>query len=402
MRAFKTELKPNNKQRSLFLQHAGACRFVYNWALRKKIDAYAAKVKYPTAYDLNKELTQIKQEQFPWMEGLSTKAIKQALLNCDKAFRKFFDACKAKKSGKKGFPRFKSRAKGIGSFTLYQVGKLTNSSIGLPCVGKVRLKEYGYLPTDQRVISATVSEQAGHWFVSVLLDMPDKVETCVKDNHAVVGIDLGIKTLAVISDGQKFENLKPLKRNLRKLKHCQRYVSRKVKGSANRKKAVLKLGKQHYRIQNIRKDYLHKITTRLTRTKSVIVIEDLNVRGMVKNHKLAQAINDLGLYAFREMLDYKGERYGCRIQVADRYFPSSKRCSVCGNVNSNLALKDRSWACDSCGSHHDRDFNAARNLEQLAVGLTESINACGSGRAQAPELKQELTTIVDLSAVGKN
>jgi putative transposase len=188
----------------------------------------------------------------------------------------------------------------------------------------------------------------------------------------VVGVDLGIKTLATVSDGTKYENPKPLKTTLRKLKKLQQSVSRKVKGSNNRKKATKKVVRLHFRISNVRKDTLHKMTTTLAKTKRVVGIEDLNVSGMMKNRCLARSIADLGLFELRRQLSYKGMWYSCKIVPVDRFFPSSKTCSVCGEIKEDLTLADREWDCVGCGVHHDRDHNASVNLENVAASLSET------------------------------
>jgi putative transposase len=244
-------------------------------------------------------------------------------------------------------------------------------SIQLPRLGRLKLKEKGYLPTTAKILSASVSEKAGRWFVSIQVEQDQPEYTGQKDEHDVVGVDLGIKTLATVSDGQTFDNPKPLKKRLRKLKKLNQDVSRKVKGSQNRKKAVGRLAKLYARISNIRKDTLHKITTILAKTKRIIGIEDLNVSGMMKNRCLARSIADLGLFEWRRQLEYKGKWYSCLIRVIDRWFPSSKTCHICGEINDNLMLADREWTC-ACGVRHDRDFNASKNLEYVAASLSET------------------------------
>jgi len=227
----------------------------------------------------------------------------------------------------------------------------------------LRLKERGYLPVSGvHILSATVSERGQRWFVSVQaeVEIPDPPAT----GKPVVGVDLGISRLATVSDGDSIENPHALKHALRKIKRMQRIVSRRQKGSANRKKAVRQLARAHYRVANIRKEAVHQATSRLAKTKSAIVLEDLNVSGMLKNHHLAQAIADVGLYEFRRQLSYKGKWYGCEVQIADRYYPSSKRCSRCGRVKPDLALSERMYRCIYCGLELDRDWNAALNLEQ--------------------------------------
>jgi len=381
LKAYKTEIDPNNVQRTMLLKHAGSARYAFNWGLNEKKKAFDAKTKIPNAMELHRQLNALKKTDFPWMYEVSKCSPQEALRNLDRAFDNFFRRCKAKKSGthkgKVGFPKFKSKKKGVGSFRLTGTIKVFPQAVQLPRLGSIRLKERDYLPLDAKILSATISEHAGRWFVSI------QVEETIADPKAkpesIVGVDLGIKTLATCSDGTTFENPKALRRNLKKLKRLSRSLHRKQKGSKNRKKAARKLAKLHYRIGNIRKDTLHKMTTQLTKSKSVIGIEDLNVSGMMKNHSLAQAISDLGLGEWRRQLEYKAGLYGCKIVVADRFFPSSKMCHVCGCLNESLELSDRSWTC-SCGAILDRDMNAAVNLRnnaKLAVSSTDNQNAYG-------------------------
>lgn len=378
-KAYKTELDPTNAQRTSLLKHAGAARFAFNWGLAIKKQAMEAKEKIPNAIELHRRLNELKKTELAWMYESSKSAPQEALRNLDRAFVNFFRRCKAKKNGsdkgKVGFPKFKSKKRGIGSFRATESVRVFEKAIQLPRLRRLRLKEHGYIPTEGvKVLSATVSERAGRWFVSVQVEQ-DMSEQPSKEKN-VVGVDLGLKNLATCSDGTTFENPKALGKRLKKLKRLSRAVSRKVKGSKNRKKAARKLGRFYHRISNIRKDVLHKVTTALTTTKSAVVIEDLDVSEMMKNPMLARSISDVGLYEFRRQLDYKGKLYGCEIVVADRFFPSSKMCHVCGDINQNLTLSIRSWMC-SCGAVHNRDENAAKNLEKLAVSSTERINACG-------------------------
>ena len=385
IRGFKTELDPNDGQRTSLLQHAGTARFAYNWGLERKIEARKNGEKNPSAMELHRELNAIKSTEFPWMYESSKCAPQEALRNLDRAFINFFRKCKSKKKGKKGFPRFKSKRNGVGSFRLTGSIHASETHVSLPRIGAVRLKEHGYLPTsDVKVLSATISERAGRWFVSLQVEIESQDVHHEKDeDHPIIGLDLGVKTLAVCSDGTEFENPKALGRNLRKLRRLNRSLHRKVKGSNNRKKAAKRVAKLHWRISNIRSDVLHKITTKLTRAKSVIVIEDLNVAGMLRNHRLARAISDLGLHELRRQLEYKGEWNGCLVLTADRFFPSSKTCSDCGWINEALRLSDREWVCLDCGCIHDRDLNAAINLENwgvrslVAASSAETLNACG-------------------------
>jgi putative transposase len=277
----------------------------------------------------------------------------------------------------------------------------------LPRLGRLRLKERGYLPSsaDVQILSVTVSEQAGHWYVSVQVDE----EQVVPENTGpVVGIDLGIKHLATLADGEVIANPRHLKGRLKKLQRLQRVVSRRQKGGKNRKKAVRKLARLHRQIKHQRRNMLHQVTTRLAKTKSVLVIEDLNVSGMLKNHRLAQAIGDVGFYEFKRQLLYKASWYGSRVILADRWEPSSKRCSGCGWQDADLTLSDRTYHCEQCGLVLDRDLNAAINLVQLAGSSSDSQNACGaasSGTRLAPRVqlaaeKQELNAGSGLSRSG--
>jgi len=366
LRAYKTELDLNNKQKTACVRHAGAARFAYNWGLAHKQAAFANGEKTPSAIDLHRELNALKKTELAWMYEVSKCAPQEALRDLDKAFANFFRRVKEKKSGKKvkvGFPRFKSKKHGLGGFRLTGVIRVFEKAIQLPRLGVLRLKERGYLPTSGvHILSATVSEKGGHWFVSlqVEVEIPDPV----MDGKPVAGVDLGVSRMAQVSDGTYFENPRALKRNLIKLKRLQRVVSRRQKGSANRQKAVRRLAKAHLQVANIRKDALHRVTTLLTKTKSAIVLENLNVSGMMKNHHLAQAIADVGMYEFRRQLQYKGQWYGCEVLLADRFFPSTKRCSQCGNEKA-VDLAERMYCCEYCGQLMDRDLNAAINLEQL-------------------------------------
>jgi putative transposase len=381
LRAFKTELDLNNSQKTACARHAGAARWAYNWGLARKVEAYQKGEKTPTAIDLHRELNALKKGELAWMYEVSKCAPQEALRNLDQAYAHFFRRVKEKKAGKQiqaGFPRFKSKKNSLGSFRLTGAIHVFDNAIQLPRLGRLRLKERGYLPVDGvKVLSATVSERAGCWFVSVQveIEMPEP-ETAEKP---VAGIDLGIMRLATISDGTGIENPRSLKRSLRKIRRLQRTVSRRQIGSANRRKALAKLAKAHLRVTNIRKDTLHQATSQLARTKSAVVLEDLNVRGMMKNHHLAQAIGDVGWHEFRRQMSYKGAWYGCEVQVADRFYPSSKRCSRCGNVKAEFDLSERVYECEVCGLIIDRDLNAALNLESWPTASSAERHACGEG-----------------------
>jgi putative transposase len=385
-RAYKTELNLNDQQVTACKQHAGAARWAYNWGLQVKQERYKATKKSPTAIELHRELNVLKKTQVPWMYEVSKCAPQEALWNLDAAFQRFFRRCALKKQGKwmgkLGYPRFKTKKKGAGSFRLTGRIVISDKAIVLPRLGRLRLKEREYLPTgeEMQILSATVSEQAGHWYVSVQVE---EEQTVPENTGPVIGIDLGIKSLATLSDGEVIPNPRHLKRRLKKLKRLQRVVSRRQKGSQNRKKAVRRLARLHRQIKNQRHNTLHQVTARLAKTKSVLVIEDLHVSGMMKNHRLAQAIGDVGFAEFKRQLLYKASWYGARVILADRWEPSSKRCSGCGCLDADLTLADRTYSCEQCGLVLDRDLNAAMNLEKLAGSSSDSRNACGEESAGA-------------------
>jgi putative transposase len=364
-RAYKYELDLNNEQRTVCLKHAGAARWAFNFGLRRKKEAYAAGEKTPTAIDLHRELNILKQTTVPWMYDVSKCAPQEALRNLDRAFVNFFEK-------RVKFPKFKSRKRGIGSFRLTGSIHVSGKLIQLPRLGVLRLKEESAVTG--KILSATVSERAGRWFVSI------QVETSivVPDNQGpAVGVDLGIQKLATLSDGRVFENPKNYRRNLDRLRRAQRVVARRQKASKRRERARRRVAKLHYRIACQRSDTIHKMTTFIAATYGIVGIEDLNVRGMVKNHCLAGAVSDAAFAEIRRQLTYKCQWYGGELVVHDRFFPSSKTCSACGEVNDSLSLSDRTFRC-GCGHEQDRDDNAAINLRP---GVPRSL--CMDGKALA-------------------
>ena len=401
LRAFKTELDLNDKQVTLCLKHAGAARFAYNWGLVQKKMAYEHGDKTPNAIVLHKRLNLLKKNELSWMYEVSKTTPQEALRNLDKAYDNFFRRAKQKKqgklSGKAGFPKFKSKKKGIGSFQVWGAIHIFEKAIQLPRFGKIRLKESGYLPTEgAKVLYATVSEKAGRWFVAVQceVEMPEPI---FDRSKPVCGVDLGIKTLATVSDGSRFANPKALKSALKKTKRLHRIVSRRQKGGRNRKKAVQALATAYAQTSNIRNNTLHQVTTWLTKNKSAVVLENLNVAGMKKNRKLALAISDVGFGEFRRQMQYKGAWYGCQVILADRFFASSKICSHCGNKKDVMSLSERVFRCEKCGLEIDRDLNAAINLEHLIKYNTtaSSAGSCACGEDvrpvfnRQPSVKQE-------------
>ena len=377
-RAYKTELDLNNEQATACVKHAGAARFAFNWGLRQIIDARERGEKKPSAIELHKKLNALKVSEFSWMYEVSKCAPQEALRNLDAAFNGFFRRCKSG-AKKKGFPKFKSKKKGVGSFRLTGTIKIVERMIQLPRLGELRLKETGYLPVGMKVSQATVSEKNGRWYISVLAKI--EADEWVESDRPVVGVDLGIQNLATLSNGEVIENPKHLRTAQRKLTRLQRVVARRQKGSGRRKDAVIRVAKLHERISNKRKDTIHKFTTKLTRESSVIGIEDLNVSGMLSNHRLAGAIADAAFFEMRRQIEYKAKWYGSQVVVYPRFEPSSKKLHCCGVVLDQLTLSDRTLTCPQCGKVVDRDHNAAINIRNFAASYVEKSNGRGEESA---------------------
>ena len=382
VRGYKTELDLNNAQRTVCLKHAGASRFAYNWGLARSQEAYRATGKRPSPAQLHKELNALKPTDFPWMYEVSKCAPQEALRDLDKAYKNFFRRVELKKQGKwkgkLGFPKPKKRSKGIGSFRLTGSIHVYEDAVQLPRLGRLRVHEHGYLPTDAKILSATVSEQAGRWFVSIQVE--EKQEQPTPTATTAIGVDLGIKTLATLSDGSTVENPRALKHALKKIKRLERQKSRRKKGSQNRKKIVKKLAKQHARVANIRKDVTHQFTSDLCKNHAFVAIEDLHVAGMLKNHKLAQAISDSNFGEMKRQLLYKSKYHQTHLVLINRFYPSSKTCSCCGWIDGEQTLSDRTFVCQACGLVLDRDLNAAINIVKEALRTTGSSSgsyACG-------------------------
>ena len=399
--AHKIALDPNNGQATDFARAAGTARFAYNWALAEWQRQYEAckadaSLPKPSHMALRRQLNSIKAEQFPWMLEVTKNAPQMAIVQLGAAFKNFF-------AGRAQYPKF--REKGLHDrFSLTNDQFSINASrIRIPNLGWVRMRET--LRFTGKIMSATVSRVADRWFVSITVDAPDSLPPPHAENQGAVGVDLGISALATLSTGEKVEGPKAHKALLCRLQRLSRGLSRKVKGSENRKKTKVKLSRLHARIGNVRSDSLHQLTTDLTRRFHTIGIEDLNVRGMVKNRHLSRAVSDMGFFEFRRQLDYKAARRGGMIVVADRWYPSSKTCSCCGHKLETLPLSVREWTCPECGSVQDRDVNAAINLRNLAVSST--VSACGeegsgSGRktrTKPASVKQESSSKLPMGSL---
>jgi putative transposase len=371
IKAFKIRLYPNNRQRTQLEQCAHVARWAYNWALEQKKKYYEETGENISQADLRKMLTQLKKtDEYKWLFKYSNNITKQAIKDCEIAFKRFF-------KGQSKFPKFKTKKKSKWSFynDNHKV-KLSKTHIRLEKIGWIRLAETDYLPEEFKPLSYRISKSGLHWYVSITAEVPDYTDYLPSANEPI-GIDLGINKLATLSNGKIYENINKsdrIKRLEKRLCRLQRRVSRKYEMNKNgicyrKTRNIIKLEEKIIklitRINNIRIDYIHKMTTEIVRTKpSRIVIEDLNVKGMMKNKHLAREIQNCNFYEIRRQLEYKCKKYNIEFIVADRWFPSSKMCSECGQIKKDLKLSDRIFKCD-CGLEIDRDLNASINLAKL-------------------------------------
>lgn len=368
--AYKYELKPNVVQRIHLAKHAGVARFTFNWGLAKRIALYEHNKKSTNAIEQHRLLNTLKSTEFPWMYEVSKCAPQEALRNLDRAFQNFFRGIK--QGQKIGFPSFKKKGD-KDSFRLTGAIKIQEKTIQLPRLGKINLKEASKLKG--KILSATITKEADRWFVSLAVEK--EIASPQPIQGEAIGIDVGLTSFATFSNGTNVLAPKPLAKNLKLLKKASKNHSRKELGSNNRKKSALRLSRLHRRIRNNRKDFLHKETTKLAKTKSVIALEDLNVKEMLSNKRLSRQISDVGWSEFRHMLDYKTKWYGSKLVFVPRFYPSSKTCSECGMLRKELPLEIRQWQCAECHCIHDRDVNAAKNLLNWSTGSSPGINACG-------------------------
>jgi putative transposase len=393
--AHKIELKPTNKQITYFKKASGIKRFVWNWGLSRWNELYKSGEK-PSGMSLKKEFNSLKKSQFSFTYEVTKYASQQPFIQLQEAYNRFFKKVSDR-------PKFKKKGKSKDSFYIGgdQI-KITDNKVKIPNLGYVKLKEK--LRFDGKIMNATVSRIADKWFISFGVKLSTSYsKTC--ENQASIGIDLGIKTLATFSNGTFFQSPKPLKKYLKKLKRVQRQLSKKVhsrtKGdktpkSKNFLKHSLKVAKVHKKIADIRHNSLHKLTTFLTDNFKFISIKDLNVKGMMKNSKLSKAISDMGFYEFKRQLQYKAKIKGNYIHIVDRWFPSSKTCSNCGNKKENLSLSERTYICEKCELEIDRDLNASINLHNQLPRVHREVKPL---EIQAMNLKArllDLTSVVEL------
>ncbi len=362
-------MKPTNEQKLLLAKHFGSARFAYNYFLdqRKKfyIENKNSKVKKGLSYyDNCKELTTLKKK-LTWLKEINAQTLQATLKNLDTAYSNFFHQ-------RARFPKFKSRFSKQ-SFRVPQHVKIKDNKVFFPKF-KEGIAFIKHREIEGEIKFATISKNpSGDYMVSITVEK--EIEELPKTNKAV-GIDLGIKTLATLSNGKTYKGIKYYRKFEKKIRQLQKAKDRKQKDGSNRNKARIKVAKCHKKISNKRKDTIHKATTDIVKKNDVIVIEDLNIKGMVKNHKLAKSINDSSFGMFRQFLEYKCKWYGKHLVKVDRFFPSSKTCNNCGYINHSLTLKDREWECPSCKSILDRDKNASLNI------LREGLKALTAGTAE--------------------
>lgn len=357
--AHKIKLDPTPEQETYFRKACGTARFVYNWALAEWQTQYKDGQK-PSAYGLKKQFNAMKRQAFPWITDVTKCAPEGAFIHLGKAFTNFFEK-------RAEYPRFKKKGKHDSFYLANDKIHVRDKAVKIPKLGWVKMRES--LRFSGKLLSATVSRIADRWFVSFNVEVKHPCQPC--KSHATVGVDLGITTLATLSTGEKIANPKALRTAERRLKRLQRQLSKKKKGSNNQAKAKLKVARLHYRIACLRADVTHKLTTMLTQRFKVITIEDLNVSGMLKNHKLAKHIADANFGEIRRQATYKSRLRVNDVRVAERFFASSQLCSQCGVQHHGLTLNDRVFVCPSCGHVLDRDWNAAINLDNYRGGSPE-------------------------------
>ncbi|MHB1286579.1 MAG: RNA-guided endonuclease InsQ/TnpB family protein [Leptospirales bacterium] len=397
--AHKIALNPNNTQTTYFARASGTARFAYHWALaewQRQYEAWKAdnSLPKPSQAALRRQLNAIKREQYPWMLEVTKNAPQLAIMQLGEAFKNFW-------AGRAKYPKF--RKKGVHDrFSLSNDQfSVKGSRIRIPNLGWVRMRES--LRFTGKILSATLSRVADRWFVSITVDTEEPPIRSA-ENQGEAGVDLGVSALATLSTGEKVISPQSHKALLKRQKRLSRSLSRKhlaakaglslrqaiPKGvrlpvSENAKKARTRLSRLHARIANIRQDALHKLTSDLTRRFHTIAIEDLNVRGMLKNHRLARAIADMSFFEFRRQLEYKAGRRGGMVVVADHWFASRKICSVCAVKQDTMPLAVRQWTCPDCGTIHDRDVNAARNLLAFGLAALSRSTASSAGRESCGE-----------------
>ena len=372
LRTYKYRIYPNKEQQVLLSKHFGCTRWLYNYALSRKNEEFLTNKKHLSRFDLQAELPALKKdEKTAWLSEVNSQSLQSTLKFLDAAFIKFFRE-------KKGFPKFKSKKTHSFSFAVPQgvIADFKEHKVSFP-----KFKKGIKTVFDREFVGdirqATIRQNpSGKYFISILVDTKEDVKIKPEPNiDSAIGIDLGIKDFLIMSDGTKIANPSYLKKSLKKLKREQRWLSRKQKGSSNRNKQRVVVARQHEYISNQREDFLQKLSTKLVceNQATTFCMEDLSVKNMVKNHNLARAISDASWSKFVGMMKYKCEWYGQNIVLIGRFDPSSKMCSHCGHIHKNLKLSDRTWTCEKCGTIHDRDTNAAKNIRSFAFHMKNKI-----------------------------
>lgn len=377
-RAIKVKLYPNKQQEQAINRLLGCYRFVYNHMLALKQQEYTDNKINLSLCDLSKYFhnTLRKDEKYSWLEEQNTKIMKQAIRQMFVAYDRFFKL-------RSGFPKFKSKKDKLSALFPLDAISRRNTFETKHITLITSLKNIKFRCSDlyfkrlqiykDSIRSATISKtKSGNYFLSILIDIPQDEIVKFKQTGESVGIDLGVKDFVITSDGEIFENKHFYKKQENKIKRLQKQLSRKIKGSNNRVKARIKLAKAYERLVNQRENYIHSVVNELLKYYDTISMEDLNVSGMLKNHKLAKAIQEIGFSRFKSVLLDKSVNNGKRVVFVDRFYPSSKTCSCCGYVYRRLTLKEREWKCPDCGEIHDRDLNAAMNILTEGERILES------------------------------
>src|SRR5438270_1081127 len=365
-RAYKYRFSPTDEQAHILARTFGCCRYVYNWALRQRTDAFFKHGERLYYAGTAERLTTLKkQEDHAWLNEVASVPLQQSLRHLDSAFLNFFE-------GRAQYPTFHKKhgiqaATYVGTAFKWEGKRLTLARMDAP----LAIHWSRPLPKDCKPSRVTITKDcANRYFISILIEEDIKHLPVINKQ---VGLDLGLKSMVIASDGHTYGNPKFFAKDEKKLAKAQRRHAKKKKGGKNRRKAQLKVARIHARIADRRKDYQHKLSTQIIRENQVVCVESLSVKNMVQNHSLAKAISDVGWSEFIRQLAYKAEWYGRTLVRIDKWYPSSKRCFACGHILDSLTLDVRAWTCPACGVHHDRDINAAKNI--LAVGLT--VAACG-------------------------
>ncbi len=376
-KAFKYRLKPNSDQQAALAVQFGHARFTFNWALGRRKEFYQHNGKGLNYYAQADELRDLKQaDDTLWLKDGHSQVLQQKLRDLDRGFVNFFE-------GRAEYPTFKSK-RNKQSIRYPQGFKLEGQSVYLSKVGWVKL--ILHRPLEGEMKNATVTKtKSGRYFVSI------QCETEIDDpiyEGPHVGVDMGLNHFATLSTGEKIPNPRHLRRSEKRLARAQRKLSHKVKGSTNREKQRVKVARLHERVSDQRRDFHHKLSRRLVDEFGIITFETLHIKGMIRNHSLAKSISDAGWGQFIGFTEYKGAWYGSHVEKIDRFYPSTKTCSECGAKNEYLTLSDRTWVCQSCGVIHDRDVNAAINIESQSTAGTVVTNACGDHVSREPAVKE--------------